>query len=89
MNHDFLGPMGTQRDPYGYIKNKKKSKSKRFTVREGFHNGENDSHKKQFLALGVHSQSWKLNNLLKKFLVKLTGVTSSLLQFDRNLFLLK
>ena len=27
------------------------------------HNGENDSHKRQFLALGVRSQSWKLNNL--------------------------
>ena len=30
------------------------------------HNGENDSHKRQFLALGVRSQSWKLNNLSKK-----------------------
>ena len=27
------------------------------------HNGGNDSHKRQFLALGVCSQSWKLNNL--------------------------
>ena len=27
------------------------------------HNGENDSHKSQALALGVRSQSWKLNNL--------------------------
>ena len=27
------------------------------------HNGENDSQKRQFLALGVCSQSWKLNNL--------------------------
>ena len=30
------------------------------------HNGGNDSHKRQFLALGVRSQSWKLNNLSKK-----------------------
>ena len=30
------------------------------------HNGENDSHKRQFLALGVCSQSWKLDNLSKK-----------------------
>ena len=30
------------------------------------HNGENDSHKRQFLALGICSQSWKLNNLSKK-----------------------
>ena len=30
------------------------------------HNGENDSHKRQFLALGVSSKSWKLNNLSKK-----------------------
>ena len=30
------------------------------------HNGGNGSHKRQFLALGVRSQSWKLNNLLKK-----------------------
>ena len=30
------------------------------------HNGENDSHKRQFLALGVCSQSLKLNNLSKK-----------------------
>ena len=29
------------------------------------HNGGNDSHKRQFLALGVCSQSWKLNNLSK------------------------
>ncbi len=50
------------------------------------HNGENDSHKRQFLALGVRSQSWKLNNLSKKILVKLTGVTSCLLQFDRKIF---
>ena len=40
------------------------------------HNGENDSQKRQLLALGVCSQSWKLNNLSKKILVKLTGVTS-------------
>ena len=32
------------------------------------HNGENDSHKRQFLALRVHSQSWILDNLSKKFL---------------------
>ena len=32
-----------------------------------FHNGGNDSHKRQFSALGVRSQSWKLNNLSKKF----------------------
>ena len=32
------------------------------------HNGENDSHKRQFLALGVCSQSWKSNNLSRKFL---------------------
>ena len=51
------------------------------------HNGENDSHKRQFLALGVHSQSWILDNLSKKkFLVKLTGVTGCLLQFDRKCF---
>ena len=30
------------------------------------HNGENDSHKRQYLALRVLSQSWKLNNLSKK-----------------------
>ena len=30
------------------------------------HNGENDSHKRQFLALGVHSQYWILDNLSKK-----------------------
>ena len=30
------------------------------------HNGENDFHKSQFLALGVHSQSWILDNLSKK-----------------------
>ena len=32
----------------------------------GLHNGENDSHKRQFLALGVCFQSWKLGNLSKK-----------------------
>ena len=42
--------------------------------------------KGSFLALGACSQSWKLNNLWKNFLVKLTGVTSCLLQFDRNFF---
>ena len=31
------------------------------------HNGENDSYKRQFLAWGVHSQSWILDNLSKKF----------------------
>ena len=31
------------------------------------HNGENESQKRQFLALGVCSQSWKLNNLSKEF----------------------
>ena len=50
------------------------------------HNGGNDSHKRQFLALGVCSQSWKSNNLSKKNIVKLTGVTSCLLQFDRKIF---
>mgnify|MGYP006903924559 CR=1 FL=1 len=51
------------------------------------HNGENDSHKRQFLALRVHSQSWILDNLSKKkILVKLTDVTSCLLQFDRKFF---
>ena len=30
------------------------------------HNGKNDSQKRQFLALGVCSQSWKLNKLSKK-----------------------
>ena len=50
------------------------------------HNGENDSHKRQFLSLGAHSQSWILDNSQKKILVKLTGVTSCLLQFDRNFF---
>ena len=30
------------------------------------HNGGNDSHKRQFSALGVRSQSWKLDNLSKK-----------------------
>ena len=30
------------------------------------HNGENDSHKRQFLALGVHSQSVILDDLSKK-----------------------
>ena len=53
---------------------------------DSIHNGENDSHKRQFLTLGVCSQSWKLNNLSFFFLVKLTGVTSCLLQFDRNFF---
>ena len=38
----------------------------RLRVSNGAHNGENDSHKRQFLALGVRSQSWKLNNLSKK-----------------------
>ena len=42
--------------------------------------------KGSFLALGACSQSWKLNNLWFFFLVKLTGVTSCLLQFDRNFF---
>ena len=37
-----------------------------FNVLKEIHNGENDSHKRQFLALGVRSQSWKLNNLSKK-----------------------
>ena len=50
------------------------------------HNGGNDSHKRQFLALGIRSQSWKLDNLSKKILVKLTDVTSCLLQFDRKNF---
>ena len=36
-----------------------------FTAKR-IHNGENDSHKRQFLALGVHSQSWILDNLSKK-----------------------
>ena len=36
------------------------------TLDQAMHNGENDSHKRQFLALGVHSQSWKSNNLLKE-----------------------
>ena len=53
---------------------------------QAFHNGENDSHKRQFLALGVCSQSWKSNNLSIFFLVKLIGVTSCLLQFDRIFF---
>ena len=53
---------------------------------DAVHNGENDSHKRQFLALGVHSQYWMLDNLSKKILVKLTGVTSCLLQFDRIFF---
>ena len=35
-------------------------------VANRFHNGENDSHKRQFLAFGVRSQFWKLNNLSKK-----------------------
>ena len=42
--------------------------------------------KGSFLALGARSQSWKLNNLWFFFLVKLTGVTSCLLQFDRIFF---
>ena len=42
--------------------------------------------KGSFLALGARSQSWKLNNSWKIFLVKLTGVTSCALQFDRNFF---
>ena len=33
---------------------------------EGVHNGENDSQKRQFLALGIGCESWKLNNLAKK-----------------------
>ena len=36
------------------------------TLDQAMHNGENDSHKRQFLALGVHSQSWILDNLSKK-----------------------
>ena len=42
--------------------------------------------KGSFLALGARSQSLKLNNSLNFFLVKLTGVTSCLLQFDRKFF---
>ena len=41
-----------------------------FLLPVGMHNGENDSHKRQFLPLGVCSQSWKLNSLSKKNLVK-------------------
>ena len=45
-------------------------------------NGENDSHKRQFLALVVCSQSWKLNKCQKKnFCLKLE---SSVLTFDFN-----
>ena len=36
-------------------------------LEKGLHNGENDSHKRQFLALGVNSQYWILDNLSKKF----------------------
>ena len=42
--------------------------------------------KGSFLALGARCQSWKLNNSWFFFLVKLTGVTSCLLQFDRIFF---
>ena len=39
------------------------SYSIKFCKLNEMHIGENDSHKRQFLALGVGSQSWKLNNL--------------------------
>ena len=42
--------------------------------------------KGSFLALGACSQSWKLNNFRNFFLVKLTGDTSCLLQFDKKIF---
>ena len=37
-----------------------------FSKVKTLNNGENDPHKRQFLALGVHSQSWILDNLSKK-----------------------
>ena len=50
------------------------------------HNGRNDFYKRQFSSLAAHYQSWKLNNLSNFFSCQLTGVTSCLLQFDRNFF---
>ena len=52
------------------------------------HNGENDSHKRQFLALGVCSQSWKLNNLSKKNSCQIDWCYKLLATIWQNFFLL-
>ena len=53
-----------------------------------FHNGENDSHKRQFLALRVCSRSWKLNNLSKKNSCQIDWCYKLLATIWQNFFLL-
>ena len=53
------------------------------------HNGENDSQKRQFLALGVCSQSWKLYNLSKKISCQIDWCYKLLATIWQNFFLLK
>ena len=52
------------------------------------HNGENDSHKRQFLALRVHSQSWILDNLSKKNSCQIDWCYKLLATIWQNFFLL-
>ena len=52
------------------------------------HNGGNDSHKRQFLALGVCSQSWKLNKLSKKISCQIDWCYMLLATIWQKMFLL-
>ena len=52
------------------------------------HNGENDSHKRQFLALRVCYQSWKLNNLSKNISCQIDWCYKLLATIWQKFFLL-